>query len=82
MSARDQPPLGGWDVDFVARNARDAPTRPAVCEVGVDDAVGTRTLSWLELDAAVVVARPAGGEQRPGRRVADVELREARGTFT
>ena len=36
MSARDQPPLGGWDVDFVARNARDAPTRPAVCEVGVD----------------------------------------------
>ena len=73
MSARDQPPLGGWDVDFVARNARDAPTRPAVCEVGVDDAVGTRTLSWLELDAAVeACARAIRARTPPGARVACV----------
>ena len=73
MSARDQPPLGGWDVDFVARNARDAPTRPAVCEVGVDDAVGTRTLSWLELDAAVeACARAIRARTPPGTRVACV----------
>ena len=73
MSARDQPPLGGWDVDLVARNARDAPTRPAVCEVGVDDAVGTRTLSWLELDAAVeACARAILARTPPGTRVACV----------
>ena len=71
MSARDQPPLGGWDVDFVARNARDAPTRPAVCEVCDDFAVGTRTLSWLELDAAVeACARAIRARTPPGTRVA------------
>ena len=73
MSARDQPPLGGWDVDFVARNARDAPTRPAVCEVCDDFAVGTRTLSWLELDAAVeACARAIRARTPPGTRVACV----------
>ena len=72
MSARDQPPLGGWDVDFVARNARDAPTGPAVCEV-CDDAVGTRILSWLELDAAVeACARAIRARTPPGTRVACV----------
>ena len=72
MSARDQPPLGGWDVDFVARNASDAPTGPAVCEV-CDDAVGTRILSWLELDAAVeACARAILARTPPGTRVACV----------
>ena len=60
---------GGWDVDFVARNARDAPDAPACCEVGDDGAVGTR-LSWRELDERVDAAsRAIGACTPPGRRV-------------
>ena len=60
---------GGWDVDFVARNARDAPDAPACCEVGDDGAVGTR-LSWRELDERVDAAsRAIRACTPPGRRV-------------
>lgn len=60
---------GGWDIDFVARNARDAPDAPACCEVGDDGAVGTR-LSWRELDERVDAAsRAIRACTPPGRRV-------------